>query len=279
MTDPVEFTHLVITRFNVSVNYASGGRGLEPEWLDERFHLFERYCLPSLARQRGAFEWLVLMDAETPEPYRARIEAHARDGLLRPVYVTGRLTDSRIAEIASARVGKTANCLVTTRIDNDDAVADDFLSHIQSKVRLQREFLNFALGYQLFEGSLYLWFDPSGPFLTLVEPLSGGRLPTTVYCGPHETLGSVAPIRQLYTWPRWVQVIHGANLENGVAGVQVPLKRDPKGFPDLALTFEATARARYREGFRSVASLGHQVWQRRSAVAKRLGAARGRHQA
>jgi hypothetical protein len=276
MSTAAEFTHLVITRFNAAVDYASSGHGLDSDWLDERFELFERYCLPSLARQRVAFEWLVLMDAQTPQRYRRRIEAHAADGLLRPVFVDGALTDRRIAEIAGARIGKTANCLVTTRIDNDDAVADGFLLHIQSKVRLRREFLNFALGYQLFEKHLYLWFDPSGPFLTFVEPLDRDCSPTTVYCGPHETLGAVAPIRQLYARPNWIQVVHATNLDNGLAGIRLPFRHSPKNFPDLGLLSEGSATERYRDALRSVRSVGLRVWRRRSAVARRLSAALGR---
>ena len=43
-------------------------------WLEHRFEIFERYCLPSVAAQTSRnFTWLCLFDAATPESCRRRI--------------------------------------------------------------------------------------------------------------------------------------------------------------------------------------------------------------
>ena len=75
----VDFTHAIMTRFNVARPKRSDPIRLDPEWLAGRFDLFEKYCLPSVAAQTARdFHWLVYFDAATPEPLRARIEACRR---------------------------------------------------------------------------------------------------------------------------------------------------------------------------------------------------------
>ena len=71
------YSHFIITRFNLNL-YAQDKHDLPTRtdrWLEHRFEVFERYCLPSVAAQTsGNFTWLCLFDAATPEPYRSRIE-------------------------------------------------------------------------------------------------------------------------------------------------------------------------------------------------------------
>lgn len=68
------YSHFIITRFNLNL-YAQDKHDLPTRtdrWLEHRFEVFERYCLPSVAAQTsGNFTWLCLFDAATPEPYRA----------------------------------------------------------------------------------------------------------------------------------------------------------------------------------------------------------------
>ena len=62
------FSHFLITRFNLNRT---------ARWLEHRFEVFERYCLPSVAAQTATdFRWLCLFDAATPEPYRRRIASY-----------------------------------------------------------------------------------------------------------------------------------------------------------------------------------------------------------
>ena len=65
------YSHFIITRFNLNL-YAQDKHDLPTRtdrWLEHRFEVFERYCLPSVAAQTsGNFTWLCLFDAATPEP-------------------------------------------------------------------------------------------------------------------------------------------------------------------------------------------------------------------
>lgn len=73
------FSHFIITRFNLNL-YAHDKHARPTRtdrWLEHRFAVFERYCLPSVAAQTSRnFTWLCLFDAATPAAYRSRIEGY-----------------------------------------------------------------------------------------------------------------------------------------------------------------------------------------------------------
>ena len=86
------YSHFIITRFNLNL-YAQDKHDLPTRtdrWLEHRFEVFERYCLPSVAAQTsGNFTWLCLFDAATPESCRRRIEGYkARCPQFEAVYYT-----------------------------------------------------------------------------------------------------------------------------------------------------------------------------------------------
>lgn len=74
------FEHYIITRFNLPVFQAKvdGHDALsacDEQYLDYRFQLFEKYCMPSIVGQTCQnFKWLILMDARTPERFKKRLE-------------------------------------------------------------------------------------------------------------------------------------------------------------------------------------------------------------
>jgi hypothetical protein len=228
---PSALEHFILTRFNTRAAYLSEWPGADPEWLERRFALFERLCVPSVARQRAIFRWLVFFDASTPDPFLARIERDRQLGAFEPIFVDGVLTDVRIGEFVGARC-RSAGHLLTTRLDNDDAIHDRFIAEVQQAfVPVDAGFVNFPLGFQYRGGCLFLYLSRSNPFISLMERRSpDDGAPLTVYCGPHERLRAVAPVRQLLAPPRWMQVIHGGNLANEVRGLRWPVGRMPAGF-------------------------------------------------
>lgn len=78
------FEHYIITRFNLPIfqpkvkgkKYTS----CSEEYLNYRFQLFEKYCLPSIKNQSCQnFKWLVLFDDNTPEPFKIRASQWQKD--------------------------------------------------------------------------------------------------------------------------------------------------------------------------------------------------------
>ena len=211
-------THLVLTRFNV--RWIVGPH--DTEWLAHRFDLFDRYCLPSMQGQTNqGFRWLVFFDEDTPEPFRSRIDAYTDWPAFTPVFIGP--PSSQVYDDAITAHLDGAGRLVTTRLDNDDALARDVVDRIQCAVRPgPREFLNLPVGYVWHRGRLYRHSHPSNAFLSLSEPAEGFR---SVWADPHEEASHVAPVRQLAGGPAWLQVIHEHNVSNRVRGRRDPADR------------------------------------------------------
>jgi Putative rhamnosyl transferase len=213
-----EFTHLLITRFNTVTDYAPSPKRLEGDWLRQRFDLFERYCLPSVKAQVGAaFTWLVLFDAASPTWVKGRVAGYG--SILQPIYLSGPVTDDTIAKVVKSTGYISAKYLITTRLDNDDAIASDHVVSIQKAFNYQRrQFLAFPLGLQLYRGSLYHVYWRSNPFLSLIERVGEGLSVTTVCCVRHDRVAQLEQIRYLNRSPQWLQVLHTSNLGNALRG-------------------------------------------------------------
>jgi Putative rhamnosyl transferase len=215
---PKPFTHLLLTRFNAAVSFAPSAPRLETNWLTARLALFEQYCLPSVAGQRGAdFRWLVFFDAASPGWFKERIATFAP--LVTPIYIEGLATDEVIARSVVQTGLVSSLYLVTTRLDSDDAISKDCLASVQNAFRQQdREFITFPLGVQSFHGDLYNVYWPFNPFLSLVERVRDNEQVTTVFCIAHDRVGEEDHLKRVFRSPQWLQVLHGSNLANALRG-------------------------------------------------------------
>jgi hypothetical protein len=226
-----EFSHVVLTRFNVAIGYASAERGIESPWLEERLALFEQYCLPSVSsnRQRTEFEWLVFCNAASPAWFKEKMASLNR--FFTAVYIEGICTDDVIAQKVTESGHITKPYLITTRIDNDDSISGEHLFRVQNAFRQQRrEFVVFPFGLQLYRGHLYQVIWPDNPFLSLIEKVpEGGRI-TTVFCVPHTNVYSAGRVQKQWCRPQWMQVIHGNNVGNSLRGWPMIRSRNHPGF-------------------------------------------------
>jgi hypothetical protein len=208
--------HLLLTRFNVPhERYARDKRGAAtrtPEWLEHRFALFERICLPSVRGARGAqFEWLVFFDAATAEPGRERIARCAETGAFRPIFAAH--FDELPGRVRAAVPAGTST-LVTSRLDNDDALARDTLAAVRRECRGQTlEFINPTTGYILSRGVIHRARLPRNPFLSLIESRDDAAW-RTVWSVSHDRAHEIGPVRDLAAQPYWLQVVHERNLVN-----------------------------------------------------------------
>jgi hypothetical protein len=207
---PATFEHLVLTRFNTRLD---GAEGLSSDWLEHRFRLFEEFCLPSVLGQSVRnFQWLLFCDPDTPREFRLRLESVLSDSRFHLCFVR------RFEEILeAARKFVPAGCshLITTTLDNDDALAKTYIERVQSEFREQEfEILNFLVGYRLnlLTSKLYRSRRQTNPFVSLVE-LNTPAVKTIRGCGPHSLLGTRMPlIRDIEANALWLQVIHERNL-------------------------------------------------------------------
>jgi hypothetical protein len=218
MMKPKDFTHVLLTRFNTAVNFAPSAKRLQVDWLTARLALFQQYCLPSVAGQRGAeFEWLVFFDAESPEWFKEKIASF--EPLVKAIYIDGPATDEVIARRVVETGLVSSPYLVTTRLDNDDAISIDHLASVQNAFRRQdREFITFPFGLQSFNDHLYNVYWLYNPFLSLIEKVGDNRDITTVFCVAHDHVGRENNLRRVLKSSQWLQVLHSSNLANALRG-------------------------------------------------------------
>jgi GT2 family glycosyltransferase len=219
---------VLLTRFNTRL--PGSAAQVDEAWLADRMRLFETYCVPSVRRQTSrAFDWLVFFDAATPRPWRDRIEATAAGAGFRPVFLDVPFdAEQAAAAIGGLGLGE-APFLLTSRLDNDDALAPHFVAAVQGAFRPRPlEFLNFPLGYQLAEGRVFLRPYLASSFVTLVEQAGDGPW-RTVHFVQHHLVGRY-PVRQLPSGPAWLQVVHGRNMANEVRGIPVAGSRAARLF-------------------------------------------------
>ncbi|NCC33069.1 MAG: hypothetical protein EOM24_13805 [Chloroflexia bacterium] len=238
------FDHLILTRFNVRI-----GQWIQqpPDeaWLTHRFELFERFCLPSLEAQTCQhFRWLVLFDAETPEPFRAKIATYAAWPNFQPIYLQHFTLESLLVVLQPY---VQTPYLITTRLDNDDALSRRFVEQLQRQFAFQAfEFINFADGYtlDLQRRRLFMRNYTSNSFISLIERADN---PRTVLCRNHTFLSEIGPIKNLRTDPMWLQLVHQRNLGNEVAiwpRASMTQLRDDFVLPDPTL-YERQANERW----------------------------------
>ena len=221
------FEHFVVTRFNIGLwadpKVDIRGRAIDPEqWMSHRIALFRGICCRSLAAQEEkCFRWVILLDACTsPRDVRSIIAAAQRTASIVPVLVdSSRPRIRELQRVISALVSTRAEYVITTRLDNDDALARRAIAYVQACFAGQsKQLVVFPRGFRWCAGRLYrAWEDYDGnAFKSLVEKKTADVL-CTVYehaCGS----GGWTHVLTLHVEPTWLATVHGFNLFNHIEG-------------------------------------------------------------
>ena len=234
----VTFKHFVLTVFNVRLSHG-GAMAPDRAWLEHRFRLFEEFCFPSVQAQTSAdFTWFVFFDTSTPDEFKRRIERFSVLRQFVPCYVSEVMGIESFSSMKASLIAPYlpfgATHVITSNLDNDDALHSHFVENVQKEFSGQEfEFLNFTNGflYDQEQERLYVRKHHSNPFVSLIEKTEQAR---TVWCAPHPEMARLGRVRQLATEPMWLQVIHGRNVSNSIADARrVPLRRRMDGFAML----------------------------------------------
>jgi Putative rhamnosyl transferase len=211
----MKITQFLLTRFNSAVTYAPEDLGIDPAWLSQRFKLFEGFCLPSVAGQSEKdFHWILLVSDRTPRQWLARLLA---DVAVVPSPVSILMIDlyserffvSAMRDRLESRVDR----VLSTRLDNDDAIARDYLAEVRAEAcHLSGDgdfVINFKQGCQVARAGIFPRTARMNPFLSLV---SSPRNLKSAYSAHHERMGGVGKvIDRVGGRPQWLQVIHPRN--------------------------------------------------------------------
>ncbi|XHX77229.1 MAG: glycosyltransferase [Stenomitos frigidus ULC029] len=215
-----KFDHFFLTKFNVR-SFPDKKPGCELNWLENRFNLFDQYCFPSVRNQSNQdFKWLVFFDVDTPENFKQKISAYASVwSNFVPVYLScplpyGEFPDE-VRDVVRNLIPTDCEYLITTWLDNDDAIHKDYVQVIQDNFNHQEsETINFIFGYQLASSKLYLDFEFANHFISLIEKYKPDSFHTCL-CRPHKKLYEVCTsAKKVLCKPLWLEVVHGSNYMN-----------------------------------------------------------------
>jgi Putative rhamnosyl transferase len=212
-----EFAHVIVTRFNLPSAGAESLIRAKEGWLRDRVALFERYCLPSvLAQSNQFFDWIIYFDPKSPGWLRERIDSHTEKRSYIPLFRTS-VGPADLAADIDEITGRRGTALITSSLDNDDALAIDFIERLQAAAALRpgRTAVYLSRGLIKSGRRVYLRVDPANAFPSVVEDWSS---PVTCWADWHNLLGNHMPVLELHGDPGWLQVIHGANVSNRVRG-------------------------------------------------------------
>lgn len=202
------------------------------------------------------FKWIVLFDENTPVEFKERIRfIQSQYNKLIPCYLNlkdyespdeqyMRLYEDYIAKLSDGDYEDITNnvkeynrvivtpafvrdCIVnnldacpeyiiTTRIDNDDALHKDFIKIVQEESIIQKRFvlLDYICGYRLnlFSRTVCKYRYPSGHFTSLLEP--NGRVLYTAMYWVHNVVDKCLPVLHLEREPLYIELVHELNVIN-----------------------------------------------------------------
>jgi hypothetical protein len=161
---------------------------------------------------------------------------------LKPQFISDGVLDLPKILLAFEEEGREISRFVlSTRLDSDDVMLPHFLSFVQEAARrylaqcpaescsCPTTLFNYALGYQRSaDAKSYFAVHPSNAFLSILDDRIGKDSLVSCYDFSHpDAFRHVARIRQL-SKPSWVQLLHGDNEGNTIAGVRIPATFAPK---------------------------------------------------
>ena len=232
-----DYQHFILTRFNPLLwNKAKDGRKVRTnKWLEHRFSLFEKYCLPSIKCQTCQdFEWIVLFDSMTPDSFKERIAEYQKTcPQLIPVFVEPE-NGWRFAEIFRDEIVKRLNAkrVLTTYLDNDDALNVRFAEDLQLRVCSLNDgtFIFYDEGYQYYTEGEYMMriVYTKNHFVSVVEEGNSNTLKGIYGYGSHYYINKIegAKIEHVRNLPMWCEVVHEKNVMNDAKFIRSKMVRD-----------------------------------------------------
>lgn len=219
------FQHYILTRFNLRdknwTTTKNNEKVLSEEWLEERFDLFENFCLGSVKNQVNQnFKWLVFFDINTPEVYKQKIEDYKKSYKnFLPFFIDG--MNNFLPEIVNnIKNLDSEKYIITSRLDNDDCIHENYTEVVQSYFDKQdHQALDIVDGYSLEIGKntrLGGLMKLNNPFISLIE--KKGDFKTVWFRNRHGSWKYEKNMTRIRGQRLWLSIIHSKNKVNRFSG-------------------------------------------------------------
>ena len=135
------YRHIILTRFNLQYALESDIH-IQTAWLEERFRLFEAYCLPSIIGQTNQnFTWIILVHDQTPTIYQQRLEQYVQTYPVIKVEYCSYYDDINILyQNIGRKYIEHYDYLLSTRMDSDDMLDCNIICSISKIKQLSSHF-------------------------------------------------------------------------------------------------------------------------------------------
>lgn len=228
------FDHFLITRFNLRSAKSGWNKDkrnvstLSDDWMEHRIALFQKYCFPSIIKQSNKnFIWLIYLDVTTAKPHRQQLEklTNIQHPEIKLIYVDGydKFLEQHPKDVLAFRQ-KINDYIITSRVDNDDLLHEDYIARVQNEFKNQSFMaVNFikTYNYQTFPPhKLFVNIRFSNQFISLIEKISGS-LPRTCYSRGDRFWNRKGEIIQIHRGVYCMEIIHEKNLLNDLSGFPV----------------------------------------------------------
>ncbi|HEY9220213.1 MAG TPA: glycosyltransferase [Lutibacter sp.] len=220
------FQHYILTRFNLRATDWTTTKNKEKvltdEWLKERFDLFENFCFSSVKNQSNQnFKWLVFFDVNTPEFYKIKVEEFRKSyENFYPVFIDG-MPNFLPEIIKNIKQMDNEKYIITSRLDNDDSLHEDYVKVIQSYFDKQNHLaIDLIDGYTLQIGDkIRLGFQKHlyNPFISLIEKKEDD-FKTVWFRSRHGSWKYEKNIIRVKDKRLWMGIIHSKNKVNKFEG-------------------------------------------------------------
>jgi Putative rhamnosyl transferase len=218
--------HFILMRWNLpgALHHSTLKLVADPVWQARRRELFERYCLPSVARQTVRdFTWLFFVYPDVMS--QVDLEwFRAQDERLDVVSVEDP-SSSGVPEACEVvtRLAAGDDWVITTRLDSDDVLHPDHLRRVRIGNNGERRAVEFEQGfyYDVLRDEMRHVREAQNAFVSLLEPVDEAR---TVWGWPHHKIGEDNEIVYL-DGPGWIALVHDQNTTTYLWGDRVPSRR------------------------------------------------------
>jgi hypothetical protein len=253
-----------------SLHHSSLELVTDRRWQVRRRELFERYCLPSVARQTARdFTWLffVYPDAMSKTDLAW---LRARDERLQIVPVDDP-ESSGVPEACDVvtRLAAGDEWIITTRLDSDDVLHRDHLRKVRVGYGGERKVVEFAEGfyYDVLRDEIRHVRETQNAFVSLLEPTDGAR---TAWGWPHHQIGEDNEIVYLDE-PGWIALVHDQNTTTYLWGDPVSVSRKRAVLQEFGVPRPPYLHSRLRR----LQALPRRLSRRARRLAQRLRSSRG----
>lgn len=223
---PKEFTHYLVTRYNVPLEKwdrdKAGNQVGHDEWMSQRLSLFKKYCVPTVLHQSNQdFHWLIYMDVQTNasalEAIRKEISC-VKNAELR--FATN--MQDLLGDLRKVLSSVETDYVITSRLDNDDGLGREYIQRIQNAFVPGGKTLVNMLHGVLYDSDKRILTTVRNArlnhYTSLIEKRHPNQECLTVLGFSHTQPPEECKVINLDVDHSWLKIIHGRNLNSRAKG-------------------------------------------------------------